>query len=73
MSDFSDRLKAALEKSGKSQRQVAEEIGATGTSISRYVNGENVNSTKTCRCPWSIRRVVADRSRTVQYSHRDDH
>ena len=40
MSNLSDRIKTAIEKSGMTQRAVAEKIGTTEQSVSRYVNGE---------------------------------
>lgn len=42
MSDFSDRLKEAIEKSDLTQRELAERLGLTETSISRYVRGVRI-------------------------------
>ena len=39
MSELSERMGQAILKSGKSQRQIAREIGITETSMSRYVRG----------------------------------
>ena len=35
-------LKRALERQGKTQRELAEEIGITDVSVSRYIHGERV-------------------------------
>ena len=40
MTDLSNRIRQAVEKSGKTQRQIADAIGITDVSMSRYVNGE---------------------------------
>ena len=42
MTDFSDRLKTALEKSGITQTQLADRLGITEVSVSRYVNGTRI-------------------------------
>ena len=40
MSDLSKRILSAIEKSGKSQKEVASEIGITAVTMNRYANGE---------------------------------
>ena len=42
MSELSERIKEAVERSGKTQRRLAEEIGVTEVSFSRYVNGTRI-------------------------------
>ena len=42
MSDLSDRIKEAVQKSGKTQRQIAKEVGITEVSMSRYISGDRV-------------------------------
>ena len=42
MTDFSERLRKAIDQSGMSQRQLAERVDTTEVSISRYVRGERV-------------------------------
>ena len=36
---FSDNLKYYVERSGRTQKEIAEAIGVTSASLSRYVNG----------------------------------
>ncbi|HUP59644.1 MAG TPA: S24 family peptidase [Thermoanaerobaculia bacterium] len=43
MSNFGERLGAAIEASGKSRRQVADEVGTTQETISRLVSGAEDN------------------------------
>ena len=40
MTDLSNRIRQAIEKSGKTQRQIADAIGITEVSMSRYTHGE---------------------------------
>jgi transcriptional regulator with XRE-family HTH domain len=40
MTDLSSRIRQAVERSGKTQRQIADAIGITEVSLSRYVHGE---------------------------------
>ena len=42
MTDLSNRIRQAVEKSGKTQRQIADAIGITEVSMSRYVCGERI-------------------------------
>lgn len=42
MSIFTDRLKEMMDRIGMSQRDLAEAIDKTETSVSRYVNGQKV-------------------------------
>ena len=42
MSIFTDRLNEMLKKRGITQRELAEKIGKTETSVSRYVNGDRI-------------------------------
>lgn len=42
MSEISDRIKQAIERSGKTQRQIAEEVGITEVSMSRYIKGKRI-------------------------------
>ena len=42
MTDLPNRIRQAVERSGKTQRQIADAIGITEVSMSRYVNGERV-------------------------------
>ena len=39
---FSKRLKGQLDKKGMTQRELAEKIGATEVSVSRYVSGQRI-------------------------------
>ena len=39
MTELSERIKQAVEKSGKTQRQIADAVGITDGSMSRYVRG----------------------------------
>lgn len=40
--DLSDRIKQAIDHSGLTQRQVADRMGMTEVSISRYVRGKRI-------------------------------
>ena len=40
MNVFSERLKELLDKRGMSQRELADKIGTTEVSVSRYIKGE---------------------------------
>ena len=42
MTDLSNRIRQAIEKSGKTQRQIADAIGITKASMSRYIHGERI-------------------------------
>lgn len=42
MSELSERIKEAVERSGKTHRRLAEEIGVTEVSFSRYMNGTRI-------------------------------
>lgn len=42
MTELSERIKQAVEKSGKTQRQIADAIGITEVSMSRYTHGERI-------------------------------
>lgn len=40
MSDFAENLRTALDRSGMTQRQLADRLGVTEVTISRYVRGD---------------------------------
>ena len=42
MSDLSDRIKQAIKLSGKNQCQIADEIGITEVSLSRYIRNNRI-------------------------------
>ena len=42
MTELSERIKQAIDKSGKSQRQIARDAGITAATISRYISGERM-------------------------------
>ena len=42
MTELSERIKQAIDKSGKSQRQIARDAGTTAATISRYISGERM-------------------------------
>ena len=47
MSNYAERIRQAIEHSGKTQRQIADEIGVTEVSMSRYVSGQRIPRAKT--------------------------
>lgn len=47
MSSYAERIRQAIERSGKTQRQIADEIGITEVSMSRYVSGQRIPRAKT--------------------------
>ena len=44
---YAERIRQAIEQSGKTQRQIADEIGVTEVSMSRYVSGQRIPRAKT--------------------------
>ena len=42
MTELSERIKQAIDKSGKSQRQIARDAGTTAATINRYISGERM-------------------------------